>query len=67
VSCSYCRPKPHLRTVELAQLSVMEEDPMHVFVHLFQSDLFIAQNFAHDHPAFVPTNIATVVHSPRLK
>jgi len=36
LSFTKCRSKPHFRAVELTQLGVMEEDPMHVFVHLFQ-------------------------------
>jgi hypothetical protein len=41
----------------------MEEDAMHVLVHLFESDLLIAQNLANENAAFVPTAVAAVIHS----
>ncbi len=40
-----------IRTVELAQLCLMEEDPVHVFIHLLQSDLFVVRDFAHEDTA----------------
>ena len=40
---------------------------MHVLVHLFESDLLIAQNLAYENPALVPTDVSAVVHSPRLE
>jgi hypothetical protein len=45
----------------------MEEDAMHVLVHLFESDLLVAQDFAHENSAFVPTDVSAVIHSPGLK
>lgn len=30
---------------------------MHVLVHLFESDLLIAQNLANENAAFVPTDV----------
>src|SRR5580658_5371956 len=45
----------------------MEEDPMHFFIHLFQSDLFVAQHFANEDAALMPTDVSAVVHPPRLE
>lgn len=64
---SYRRAEPHLRTVELAQLGVAEEHPMHILIHLLEPDLFVAKNFADEDPTLVPTDVSAVVHSPRLK
>ena len=43
------RPKTHVCAVEFAQLGVVEEDPVYVFVHLFQRDVFVAKNFADEY------------------
>ncbi len=61
------RPEPHLGTVELTQLGVAEEDAVHVLIHLFESDLLVAEHFADENPTLVPADVAAVIHSPRLK
>jgi hypothetical protein len=58
------RPKAHVCAVKLAQFSVMEEDPVYVFVHLFQPDVFVAKNFANENPTLVPADVPAVVHAP---
>lgn len=60
-------PESHFRAVEFAQLGVVEEDAVHLLVHLFQSDLFVAQHFAHENPALMPTDVSAIVHSPCLE
>jgi hypothetical protein len=45
----------------------MEEDPMYVFIHLFEADLLVAQNFAYENPSLVPTDVSAVVHSPSVE
>jgi hypothetical protein len=66
-SCSHGWAEPHLGAVELAQLCVAEEDAVYVFVHLFESDLLVAEHFAYENAALVPTDVAAVIHSPRLE
>lgn len=61
------RPEPHIGAVELAQLGVMEEDPVYVFIHLFQPDLFVTQHFADENATLVPADVSAVVDSPRLE
>ena len=61
------RSKSHLCAVELTQFSVAEEDAVHVLVHLFQPDLFVAEDFADKDSALMPANVPAVVHSPRLE
>jgi hypothetical protein len=53
--------------VEFAQFSIAKEDAVDFFIHLFEPDLFVSEYFAYKNPALVPTDISTVVHSPRLK
>jgi hypothetical protein len=45
----------------------MEKDAVYVFIYLFEADLLVAQNFAYENPALVPTDVSAVVHSPRLE
>jgi hypothetical protein len=61
------RAKPHLGAVELAELGVAEEGSMHVLIHLFQPDFFVAENLADENTALVPANVPAVVHSARLE
>jgi hypothetical protein len=65
--CSQHRPEPHFIAVEFAQFSIAKEDAVDFFIHLFEPDLFVSEYFAYKNPALVPTDISTVVHSPRLK
>ena len=66
-SCSKRRSKPHFGAVELAHFSVAEEDAMYVFIHLFEADLLVAEHFADEHPALMPTDVPAVVHPPKLE
>jgi hypothetical protein len=52
VSCPKRRAESHFQAVELAQFGVMEEDPVYVFIHLFEADLLVAEHFADENPAF---------------
>lgn len=56
-SCSKRRAEPHLGAIELTQFGITEEDAMHVLIHLFQPDLFVAENFADEDPALMPANV----------
>jgi hypothetical protein len=67
LAASNDRSESHFRAVELAQFGVMKEDPVYVFIRLFEANLLVAQNFAYENPALVPANISAVVHSPRLE
>jgi hypothetical protein len=58
------RPKAHVCAVKLPQLGVVEEDPVYVFVHLFQPDVFVSKNFAYENPTLVPADVSAVVHPP---
>ena len=66
-SCSKHCAKPHFRAVELAQLGVAKEDPMHVLIHQLKPDLFIAEDLANKNPALMPADVSAVVHSPGLE
>ena len=65
--CSKRWTEPHLGAVELTQFGIAEEDAMHVLIHLFQPDLFVAEHLADENPALVPADVPAVVHSPRLE
>jgi hypothetical protein len=67
ISCSKRRAEPHFGTVELAQFGIAKEDPMHVLIHLFQSDLFVAKDFANKNSTLMPANVSAVIHPPRLE
>jgi hypothetical protein len=60
ISCSKRRSKPHFGAVEFAQFSVAEEDAMYVLIHLFEADLLIAEHFADEYPALMPTDVPGV-------
>ena len=64
VSCSERGSEPHVGAVKLAQFGGVEEDPVYVFIHLFEPDLFVAKNFADEDSVLMPTDVAAVVHSP---
>ena len=40
---------------------------MNILMHLFQSDLFVAQNLAYEYPTLVPADVAAIIHSRCLK
>jgi hypothetical protein len=40
---------------------------VHLLIHLFKSDLFVAEYFADKNSALVPANVPAVVHSPCLE
>jgi hypothetical protein len=46
------RSEPHLGAVELAQFRVAKENAMHVLIHLFKADFFVAEDFADENPEF---------------
>ena len=54
----------HVFAVELAQLGVAEEDPVNVFIHLFEPDVLVAENFPDENSALVPTDASAIVHPP---
>jgi hypothetical protein len=66
-SRSHCGAESHLCAVELAKFGVAEEDAMHVFIHLFELDFFVAEYFADEKPALVPIDVSAVVHPPSLE
>jgi hypothetical protein len=52
-------------TVELAQPDIAEEYAVHVFIHLLEPYVFIAEDFADKHPTFMPADIAALVAGER--
>jgi hypothetical protein len=66
-SCSERRAEPHFGTVKLPKFCVAEEDAVHIFIHLFEPDLFVPEHFTDEDPTLMPADVSAVVHSPRLK
>jgi hypothetical protein len=40
---------------------------MHVFIHLFEPDFFVAEYFADENPPLVPADVSAVIHPPGLE
>jgi hypothetical protein len=57
---------PHFGGVELAQFGIAKENAVHFLVHLFEADLFVADDFANKSSALTSANVSAVVHPPRL-
>jgi hypothetical protein len=66
-SWAHSGSEPHLRTVELTQFGPPKEDTVNVFIHLFESDFFVAEDFTDEDSAFVPTDVSAVVDPSGLE
>jgi hypothetical protein len=57
------RPEAKRFRVKLANLNIPNIDLVEVFVDLLEAENLKSKNLADEYPAFVPANVAAVVHS----
>jgi len=61
------RPEAKRFRVKLANLNIPKIDFVEVFVDLLEAENLKSKNLADEYPAFVPADVAAVVHSPEQK
>jgi hypothetical protein len=58
------RPEAKRFRVKLANLNIPKIDLVEVFVDLLEAESLESKNLADEYPAFVPADVAAVVHPP---
>jgi hypothetical protein len=61
------RPEAQCFRVKLANLNIPKIDLVEVFIGLLETEHLKSKDCADEHPAFVPADVAAVVHSPEHK
>jgi hypothetical protein len=61
------RPETKRFRVKLANLNITKIDLVEVFVDLLKAENLKSKNLADEYPAFVPADVAAVVHSAKHK
>ena len=59
------RPETKRFSVKLTNFNITKIDLVEVFIDLLEAESFKSKDLADEYPAFVPTDVAAVVHSPR--
>ena len=58
-------PEPQSFNIELSDLSLTEEHLVKVFRNQLETEILKAKDFADEDSVLVPTDVATIVDSPR--
>ena len=61
------RPEAKRFRVKLTNLNIPKIDLVEVFVDLLKAENLKSKNLADEYPAFMPADVAAVVHSPEHK
>jgi hypothetical protein len=61
------RPEAKRFRVKLANLNIPKIDLVEVFIDLLEAENLKSKNLADEYPAFVPADVAAVVHSAKHK
>jgi hypothetical protein len=61
------RPESQIADIELANFQVAEVDSIEVVVNFFETDVLSSEHLTYKDAAFVPTDVACIVHSTSLE